>query len=135
MRIPDSQDEYLADLNVTPFVDVVLVLLVIFMITAPMLLNQVPLNLPRTQKGSTTDLPKKPMLISIAKDGTYYFDKDPMALDELMTALVRTIPKKDQTIYIRGDEFVSYGKVAELMALLKNKGFLQLSLITEVKAR
>ena len=128
------------EINVTPFVDVMLVLLIIFMVTAPLLTAGVPLELP-SAKGKQLEIQQKePVLISVTKDGRIFLgqeDKTPMRLDELgpkLKAVAEARGGLDEPIFVRGDRAVDYGTVARVMARIKDAGFRKLSLVTEVES-
>ena len=123
-----------SDINVTPLVDVMLVLLVIFMVTAPMMFNGVSLTLPKTKKVSQLNLSNEQVILSIAPTGEYYVGKDKFLLAELGEVLQERLTKTQlKTIFIRAHYDLSYGKVAQVMGYLKNHGFQQLALVTEIE--
>jgi biopolymer transport protein TolR len=130
----------MSEINVTPFVDVMLVLLIIFMVAAPLLTAGVPLELPHA-KGSQLDAQnKEPVVVSVTKDGGVFLgqeDKAPIRLDELgpkLQAVAGARGGMDEPIYVRGDRSVEYGAVARVMARIKDAGFKKLSLVTEVES-
>ncbi len=121
----------LSEINVTPFVDVMLVLLIVFMVTAPLLTVGVPVELPRTeakQLESETD----PLSITIRADGTLYLQETVVTKDELVTNM-RAISREgyDRRVFIRADATADYGLVAEVMAKLSSSGFRNLGLVTD----
>ena len=121
----------LSEINVTPFVDVMLVLLIVFMVTAPLLTVGVPVELPRTeakQLESETD----PLSITIRADGTLYLQETVVTKDELVTNM-RAISREgyDRRVFIRADATADYGLVAEIMAKLSSSGFRNLGLVTD----
>ena len=120
-------------INVTPFVDVMLVLLVIFMVTAPLLTVGVPVNLPQTHARQMSD-DKEPLAITIKQNGDIFLQETPIQLDELVPKLT-AIAKNgyDEKIYVRGDKSVDYGKVMEVMGELNAAGFKRLGLVTDTK--
>jgi biopolymer transport protein TolR len=131
-------DEYdhLADINVTPLVDVMLVLLIIFMVTAPMLHQGVAVALPKT---ATTNLPstlEDPLILSITRDGLYYINETPVArglLKERLGAFLRT--RKDRTVLLKADRSLSYGTVVETLDILNRMGVENLGMITDTSSR
>ena len=124
----------MADINVTPMVDVMLVLLVIFMITAPLLTAGVPLDLPKTNAGQIKG-DDKPLAVSIKADGSIWLQETPVQLDELAPRLhAVTAQKPDTTIFVRGDAGVNYGRIAEVLSTLSTSGFSKLSLVTQPSA-
>jgi biopolymer transport protein TolR len=124
--------DHLADINVTPLVDVMLVLLIIFMVTAPMMHQGVSVALPKT---ATTNLPtgiRDPIILSITRDGLYYINEKPVARgllkDRLKTEL-RT--RNDRTVFLKADRALSYGTVVETLDILNRMGVESLGMITE----
>ncbi len=124
--------DHLADINVTPLVDVMLVLLIIFMVTAPMLHQGVAVALPKT---ATTNLPSSvedPIILSITRDGLYYINESPVArglLKERLGAFLKT--RKDRTVFLKADKALSYGTVVETLDVLNRMGIENLGMITE----
>ena len=120
-------------INVTPFVDVMLVLLVIFMVTAPLLTVGVPVNLPQTHARQMSD-DKEPLAITIKQNGDIFLQETQIQLDELVPKLT-AIAKNgyDERIYVRGDKTVDYGKVMEVMGELNAAGFKRIGLVTDTK--
>jgi biopolymer transport protein TolR len=122
----------MADINVTPFVDVMLVLLVIFMIAAPLLTVGVPVDLPKTQ-AATINEQVEPLTITINGQGQLYIQEAEVAVDQLvprLQAIVRS--KADQRIFVRGDKGIQYGRVMEVMGLVSSAGFDKVALIAEM---
>lgn len=123
----------ISEINVTPFVDVMLVLLIVFMVTAPLLTVGVPVELPRTdakQLESETD----PLSITIREDGTIYVQESVVTADELV-AKMRAISREgyDRRVFIRADATADYGLVADVMARLSSSGFRNLGLVTDTR--
>lgn len=121
----------LSEINVTPFVDVMLVLLIVFMVTAPLLTVGVPVELPRTdakQLESETD----PLSITIRQDGTIYLQETTVTREELVSKM-RAISREgyDRRVFIRADATADYGLVADVMARLSSSGFRNLGLVTD----
>ncbi len=119
-----------ADINVTPLVDVMLVLLIIFMVTAPMMTQGLEVNLPETTTKSLRQQ-EEPLMISINKDGNIFLGKIKVDLSLLRQQLER-LPdeKKKEPVYLRADQAVSYGMVVQTMAEIKRAGFEKLGMIT-----
>jgi biopolymer transport protein TolR len=120
----------IADINVTPMVDVMLVLLVIFMITAPLLTVGVPVDLPQTQANAIKD-PEEPMSVSINAEGKVFLQDAEIELTALvprLRAIAGTNP--DLRIFVRGDKTVDYGRVMEVMGTINAGGFNKVALIT-----
>ena len=121
-----------SEINVTPMVDVMLVLLVIFMVTAPLMYNGINLKLPKTSKVQSVKLTNDQIVLSITKSGEYYFGKQKFLIQELIREVQAKLSMtKNKTVYIRADYGIQYGKVAKLMAYLKNGGVEGLALVTE----
>jgi biopolymer transport protein TolR len=121
----------MADINVTPLVDVMLVLLVVFMVTAPLLTVGVPVDLPQTQAPPINE-PKEPTVITVNKDGQIFIQETEVPIDTLVEKLQAiTGSNPDAVLYVRGDKDVNYGKVLEVMSLVSNAGFHKVSLVAE----
>ena len=128
----------MSEINVTPFVDVMLVLLIIFMVAAPMMTGGVPLELPQA-KGTQLESPKKePVVVSVTREGRVYLgqeEKDPISLADIgakLQAIAKERGGTDEPIFVRGDKTVEYQHVARVMARIKEAGFRKLSLVTEL---
>jgi biopolymer transport protein TolR len=121
------------EINVTPFVDVMLVLLIIFMVTAPMLTSGVPIELPET-KGQQLQTNKDPVTLSVDKSGKVFIQETEIKLDEI-AAKLKAIAKNgaDEQIFIRGDKGIDYGTVMRVMGRVKAAGFTKVSLVTETE--
>lgn len=125
-------DEILSEINITPMVDVMLVLLVVFIITAPLMTNAIKVNLPDTEATVQIQDPKKPVELSIDVDGNIYLDKDQYALEILEQELVsRKAVDPEIKLNLNADEKVEYGVVAKVMVLIEKSGIDRLSVITE----
>jgi biopolymer transport protein TolR len=123
----------MSDINVTPFVDVMLVLLIVFMVTAPLLTVGVPVDLPKT-KAQALSQDREPLSVSIRKDGRIYLQNTPVAEDDLVPKLTAIASNGyDQRIFVRGDRSVDYGRVMEIMSLISSAGFTHIGLVTDVK--
>jgi biopolymer transport protein TolR len=131
----------MSEINVTPFVDVMLVLLIIFMVAAPLMTGGVPLDLPQAKSSQLDGGNKEPVVVSIAKDGRIYLgqqEKDTIKIEELGAKLKAVMAARggssaDDAIFVRGDRTVDYGTVARVMARIKDAGFRKLSLVTETE--
>ena len=121
----------MSDINVTPMVDVMLVLLVIFMVTAPLLTVGVPVELPKTEAREITQQ-TEPLVISIDALGKVFIQDTEVGMGQLVPRL-KAISKAKQNnkIFIRGDASISYGQVLELMALITSSGFDQVALVSD----
>jgi biopolymer transport protein TolR len=122
----------MSEINVTPFVDVMLVLLIVFMVTAPLLTVGVPVDLPKT-RAPALGQDKEPLSITVAKDGKIYLQKEVVTADALVPKL-QAISQNgyDQRIFVRGDKTVAYDRVMVLMGLLASAGFTHIGLVTDV---
>src|SRR3984885_7273683 len=122
----------LAEINVTPFVDVMLVLLIVFMVTAPLLTVGVPVDLPKT-RAPALGQDKEPLSVTISKDGKIYLQKD-VVDEDVLVAKLQAISQNgyDQRIFVRGDKSVDYGRVMNVMGLLSQAGFTHIGLVTDV---
>lgn len=120
-----------SDINVTPMVDVMLVLLVIFMVTAPMMTTGVTVDLPDSNAAPVAGQ-DEPLAISVTSDGKVYVQKTPVAVKDLRAKLKAVAgAKKDTRIFVRGDRSVDYGKVMLVVGEINAAGFTKVALITE----
>lgn len=123
----------MADINVTPLVDVMLVLLVIFMISAPLLFNGIKLELPKTKKVNGLQLNSDQVILSISRSGELYIGKEKVLEQEMIGLLKERFSQtKNKTLYLRADYGIKYGLVAKVMSNLKSRGIAQIALVTEV---
>ena len=119
-----------SEINMTPLVDVMLVLLIIFIVTAPLLTHNIKLNLPKAQVGASSI--QHPIKISLAHDGQIYLDGKMVAKGELESELLRQVSKGEQpTVELRADGDLAYQHVVRLMALVQNTGISKVSFITD----
>ncbi|MBS7532951.1 protein TolR [Ancylobacter sonchi] len=123
----------MSEINVTPMVDVMLVLLIIFMVAAPMLTVGVPLDLPQTQAQAVSQ-DREPLVVSINNEGKIYLQDSEISVDELVPKL-QAIAKAgyDERIFVRGDKTVDYGAVMKVMGRLSGAGFKRVALVSEVE--
>src|SRR6201994_4020264 len=122
----------MAEINVTPFVDVMLVLLIVFMVTAPLLTVGVPVDLPKT-RAPALGQDREPLSISVKRDGTIYLQKELVPQEALVDKLKAIAANGyDQRIFVRGDTAANYGKVMEVMGILAASGFTHIGLVTDV---
>ena len=125
-----DNDEVLSEINVTPLVDVMLVLLVVFIVTAPLLTNAIPINLPKTEAVAPIEQ-KDPVVVSIDDKGKVYINKDEIQPDLLEVSLQDAKAKNpDVRVQLQADNGVSYGEVAKLMASIEKAGITKLAVIT-----
>jgi biopolymer transport protein ExbD len=123
-------DEVLSEINVTPLVDIMLVLLVVFIVTAPLLTNAVKVHLPQTSTTAPIEQTKA-VTISIDRDGTIYVDRSVFALRDLEPELKRQRAlRPDLTVHLNADEATNYGLVAKAMAAVDHAGIAKLSVLT-----
>ena len=130
----------ISEINVTPFVDVMLVLLIIFMVAAPLLTAGVPLELP-SAKGKQLPAQKiEPVIVSVARDGEIYLGEErtsAITISQLTTklqAIAKIRGGTNEPIFVRGDIKVYYGAVAKVMAGIKDAGFTKVSLVTQIES-
>jgi biopolymer transport protein TolR len=126
----------MSEINVTPMVDVMLVLLIIFMVSAPLLTVGVPIDLPQTQASSLDAADKEPLAISVNEKGEVFLQNTKINLDELvpkLEAIAAARGNRDERIYVRGDRTVDYGTVMKVMGRLNAAGFRKVALVTEVE--
>ena len=122
----------MSEINVTPMVDVMLVLLVVFMITAPLLTVGVPVDLPKT-KASVIVGEDEPLVVTVNAEGKLILQDTEVALDKLVARLTAiTENRKETRVFVRGDRKIAYGKVMEVMGLINLAGFDRVALITEL---
>ena len=120
----------MSEINVTPFVDVMLVLLIVFMVTAPLLTVGVPVDLPKVKASALTDQ-KDPIEITIKLDGTLYLGESEVEVENLIPRLnAITDQNTEARIYIRGDRVVAYGRIMEIMSLINSAGYIKVALVT-----
>lgn len=119
------------EINMTPFIDVMLVLLIIFMVAAPLLSGGVPLDLPQT-KAAPLNIDRKPITLSIDAQGRVYLEETALQDTDIVskiTAMAKDGP--DERVYVRGDKKVDYGRVAQIMAIVTGGGFKRVALVTQ----
>jgi biopolymer transport protein TolR len=120
----------MSDMNVTPLVDVMLVLLIVFMVAAPLMAAGVPVDLPKAQAKPLVDQ-KQPIAISITAEGKFFVDQREVAADELLLVLGESADSKERRIHVRGDKSITYGKVIEVMGLINSAGYTKVALVSE----
>jgi biopolymer transport protein TolR len=125
-----------SDINVTPLVDVMLVLLVIFMVTAPMLFSGIELKLPKTQKVNNVGLRPELVILSITQQEQFFLGKDMVTSKDLIPSILKLLHQsKTDVLYLRADYNLRYEKVAQLIANLKKAGISNIALVTEVEKK
>jgi len=121
----------MAEINVTPFVDVMLVLLIVFMVSAPLLTVGVPVNLPKAD-GQAVGQPQEPISITVAVDGRLYVADEEIKLERIRQRLSElSNDDLERKIFIRGDKDVAYGEVVKAMAEITNAGYTKIALVSE----
>ena len=124
----------ISDINVTPLVDVMLVLLVIFMVTTPMMISGIDLKLPKTQKVNNIGLKPELVILSITPGEQYYLGKKQVTAKDLIPSILKLLKSSNtDVIYLRADYTLKYEKVAKLIAGLKRAGRSNIALVTEVE--
>lgn len=127
----------MSEINVTPFVDVMLVLLVIFMVTTPILYQGVDVNLPKTESRPMPSLDReRKVVVTLNKDGEIFIEKQQYTLNELRIEIRKAMAEKgknltDEDVFLRADSSVPYGTVVEVMSEIRNAGVQKIGLITE----
>ena len=128
-----GEDRYapLAEINVTPMVDVMLVLLVIFMVTAPLLTVGVPLELPKTTAAELQQ-PKEPIVLSLDREGGTFIGNEPVAAADLKDRLAQLAAEDpERIVYVRGDRTIQYAQLMDALGLVNQAGFSKVSLVAE----
>ncbi len=121
----------LSEINVTPFVDVMLVLLIVFMVTAPLLTVGIPVDLPKVKANALTDQ-KDPIEITVKLDGQVYLGESTVEIENLIPRLnAITNQNTEARIYVRGDRVVAYGRVMEIMSIINSAGYIKVALVAQ----
>ena len=124
----------ISEINVTPFVDVMLVLLIIFMVTAPLIQQGIEVELPETQSEGLRSR-QEPLLITVRKDGTVFLQTAKVASEELQSKLEAIFEARgNREVFLRADENATYGSVARILALLQRVGARHIGMVTEPEA-
>ena len=122
----------MAEINVTPFVDVMLVLLIIFMVTAPLMTTGVAMDLPRAEAPPLVPDKDQQMVLSVTADEIYYINETKLTFDEMKTKLTAiALANPDQQVFVRADGKLPYEKVLQLLAVAKNCGIPKVGLVTQ----
>ena len=130
-KFRNSEKEPISEINVTPFVDVMLVLLIVFMVTAPLLTVGIPVDLPKVQANALTDQ-KDPIEITVNLEGEIYIGESLVEVENLIPRInAITEQNTEARIYIRGDRVVAYGRVMEIMSIINSAGYIKVALITQ----
>jgi len=121
----------MSEINVTPFVDVMLVLLIVFMVTAPLLTVGIPVDLPKVKANALTDQ-KDPIEITVKLNGEIYLGESTVEIENLIPRLKAiTDQNTEARIYVRGDRVVAYGRVMEIMSLINSAGYVKVALVAQ----
>ena len=130
-KLNRSGKEPMSEINVTPFVDVMLVLLIIFMVTAPLLTVGVQVDLPESSADSLPE-EQEPLTLSINSKGELFIQEHKVTFEKLVPKILAIAKNRTDTrIYVRGDKTINYGRVLEIMGLLSGSGFTKVALISE----
>ena len=126
-----SHTEPMSEINVTPFVDVMLVLLIIFMVTAPLLTVGVPVDLPESSADSLPE-DQEPLTLTINSKGEIFIQEYQVEFDKMIPKILAIAKNRTDTrIFVRGDKTINYGRVLEIMGMLSGSGFTKVALISE----
>ncbi len=131
MSLQNGGRGYMAEINVTPFVDVMLVLLIIFMVTAPMLTQGVDVDLPKTRSVRTLPAGSDHLVLTVQKDGGLYLDEYNVPFDDLRQHLMNLVVSQKKQLYLRADKEVPYGIVVKVMGEIKSVGIEKLGIVAE----
>ncbi|MDI4664922.1 protein TolR [Xanthobacter autotrophicus] len=126
----------MAEINVTPMVDVMLVLLIIFMVAAPLLTVGVPIDLPQTQANAVNQDNKEPITLSVRENGQVYLGDSEIKYEDLVSKLQAVTQARgglEERIFVRGDRKANYGTIMRVMGRLSGAGFKKVALVTEVE--
>ena len=130
-KIHRSSKDPISEINVTPFVDVMLVLLIIFMVTAPFLTVGVQVDLPESSADSLPD-EQEPLTLSINSKGEIFIQESQVEFDKIIAKILAIAKNRTDTrIYVRGDKSINYGRVLEVMGMLSGAGFSKVALVSE----
>ena len=122
----------MSEINVTPFVDVMLVLLIVFMVTAPLLTVGVPVDLPKVKTASALTDQKDPIEITVKLDGSVYLGESIVEVENLIPRLNAISDQNTEArIYVRGDRVVAYGRIMEIMSIINSAGYIKVALVTQ----
>lgn len=121
----------MSDINVTPFVDVMLVLLIVFMVTAPLLTVGIPVDLPKVNANALTDQ-KDPIEVTVKLDGSIFLGESLVELNNLIPRLKAITDQNNEArIYVRGDRVVAYGRIMEIMSIINSAGYVKVALVAQ----
>ena len=131
MLRPGDRRNLVSEINVTPFVDVMLVLLIIFMVTAPMMTQGVDVELPETQSVESLPTDNENMILSLQADGTIYLDEYKVPIDELEAKVALLVKEQKKQLFLKADKNVPYGTVMAIMGRVKAAGIERLGMVAE----
>jgi biopolymer transport protein TolR len=132
MAFEQESNDSISQINITPLVDVMLVLLIIFMVTTPILQQGVSVDLPEVSAGPLTGEDEQQLVVIVTRDGKIQLNDSPLKVDELRQKLAAIIQQRpDRNVYLRADKNVPYGKVVEVMAAVRTAGVRKLGMVTE----
>ena len=131
MSVNLGKNGFMAEINVTPFVDVMLVLLIIFMVTAPLLTQGLEVDLPQTKTVEALPTDSDSMLLTVRKDGTIQLDEYKVELADLQGHLVRLVKERNKQLFLRADKDVAYGVVVKVMGEIKSAGIDRMGVVAE----
>ena len=131
MLKPGDRRNLVSEINVTPFVDVMLVLLIIFMVTAPMMTQGVDVELPETESVESLPTDNENMILSLQADGTIYLDEYKVPIEELETKVAVLVKEQTRQLFLKADKNVPYGTVMAIMGRIKAAGIERLGMVAE----
>ena len=130
----NKEDSLISDINVTPFVDVMLVLLVIFMVATPLMFNGIELSLPKTEESNVVKMSRKQVILSLTKENELYLGPNKVVKKNLINEIKRLLKEtNNKIVFLRADTMIEYGKVATIMSYLKAYNINNIALITEIE--
>ena len=124
-----GKSSFVSEINVTPFVDVMLVLLIIFMVTAPMMTEGLEVDLPQTRAVETLPLESENLILTIRRDGNMYLDSYPVSMDELQEKLDLLVKSQNKELLLQADKEIPYGVVVEVMGRVREAGIDKLGMV------
>ncbi len=131
MLKPGDRRNLVSEINVTPFVDVMLVLLIIFMVTAPMMTQGIDVDLPETQSVESLPTDNENMILSLQADGTIYLDEYKVPIDELEAKVALLVKEQKKQLFLKADKDVPYGTVMAIMGRIKAAGIEKLGMVAQ----